>query len=138
MTNHQRSPNLQSRSGETGSVGVSVELRIWVFLRHWSFGFRHYPEGSQDVSSRKDFRDDLAMNVGETPVGATVAERQFLVIDAQQVQHRRMKVISRRGRLRGLPGPLVAFAAGHAAFDAASGHPADERAAIVVAAIAAL
>ena len=78
------------------------------------------------------------MDVGETPVGATVSERQFLVIDAQQVQHRRMKVISRRGRLRGLPRPLVAFATGHAAFDAAPGHPGDERAAIVVAAIAAL
>ena len=88
--------------------------------------------------SRKDFSDDLPMDVGETPVGATVAERQFPVIDAQQVQHRRMKVISRRGRLRGFPGPLVAFAAGRAAFDAAPSHPADERAAIVVAAIAAL
>src|SRR6266853_907818 len=137
MTNHQRSPNLQIRSGETGSVGVSFELRIWVFLRHSSFGFGHYPEGSPDSSSRKNFRYDLAMDVGETPVGAAVAERQFLVIDAQQVQHRRMKVIIRRGRFRGFPGPLVAFAAGHAAFDAATGHPADESAAIVVAAIAA-
>src|SRR5438034_6401763 len=78
------------------------------------------------------------MNVGETSVGATVAEFQFLVIDAQQVQDRGVEIISRRGRLRGLPGPLVAFAARHAAFDAASGHPADERAAVMVAAIAAL
>src|SRR6266567_3843084 len=102
MTNDQRSPNLQIRSGETGCVGVSFELRIWVFLGHSSFGFGHYPEGSPDAGSCKDFRYDLAMDVGETPVGATVAERQFLVIDAQQVQHRRVEVVSRRGRLRGL------------------------------------
>ena len=67
-----------------------------------------------DARSRKDFRDDLAMNVGETPIGATVAEGKFLVIDAQQVQHRRVKIIGCCRRLRGLPGPLVAFAAGHA------------------------
>src|SRR3989442_1362094 len=135
MTNDERGPNLEIRNGETGPVGVPFELRISVILRPSSFGFGHYPEGLPDASSCKDFSDDLAMDVGETPVGATVAERQFLVINAEQVQHRRMKIISRRGRLGGLPRPLVAFTIGRAAFGPAAGHPADKRAAVMVAAL---
>src|SRR5881392_2772007 len=44
MTNDERSPNLENRNVETGSLGVSFELRISAFLRHSSFGFRHYPK----------------------------------------------------------------------------------------------
>src|SRR5438045_2444674 len=44
MTNDERSSNREIRNGETEPVGVPFELRISVFPRHSSFGFRHYPE----------------------------------------------------------------------------------------------
>src|SRR6266404_1793740 len=94
---------------------------------------RPSPRYAMRTMSRQDVRDDLAVDVGEPPVGAVVAEGEFLVIDSQQVQHRGMKVVSCRGRLCGFPGPRIAFSAGDAAFDAAAGHPTDERAAVVVA-----
>src|SRR6266699_5790521 len=100
-------------------ISKSVTTRLNQRAMHWIFGFRNsfvirhsdfvifhwhlWPvvlRFVRDASSRKDVRNHFAMDVGETPVGATVAERQFLVIDSQQVQHRRMEVISRRGRLR--------------------------------------
>jgi len=66
------------------------------------FGFRHYPEppqgagcavhsqGPPDASSREDFRDDLPVHVGQTAVDAIVAEGQLRVIDAEQMQDRRV------------------------------------------------
>src|SRR2546429_252112 len=102
-----------------------------------SFGIRHsgfFGHSSFDIrvsagrTSGQYVVNDLAVHIGQTPVGAVVAEGQFLVIDAEQVQHRRMKVVGRGGILGGLPGPLVALAVGHAAFDAASSHPTDKRA----------
>ncbi len=61
-----------------------------------------------------------------------MAVRQPLVVDPQEMQHRRVEVV--RGRLvrRRLPGPGIALAVGRPAPDAASRHPADERSAVVV------
>src|SRR5258708_3444964 len=101
MPNDERSPSLEISNGEAWPLGVSLDFRISVFFCHSSFviriwslstaqvgGFRFTRTTRQIRVSRKDFRNDLAMDIGETPVGAAVAERQFPVIDAQQVQHR--------------------------------------------------
>ena len=39
---------------------------------------------------RQNVVDDFAMHIGQAPIGAAVAESQFLMIDPQQVQHRRV------------------------------------------------
>jgi len=45
MTNDERSPNLEIRNGETRLIGVPFDLRL--FLRHSSFGFRHFQSHRQ-------------------------------------------------------------------------------------------
>src|SRR5438128_11199862 len=144
MTNEARISKPETMRPNQRAIHWTFGFRTSFVIRHSDFVIFHWHlrpvvlRFVRDTSSREDLRDDLAMDVGETPVGATVAERQFPMIDAQQVQHRRMEIIGCCRTLGGLPGPLVAFAPGHAAFHAASGHPADEGPAIVVAAIAAL
>src|SRR5579872_3682620 len=70
--------------------------------------------------------DHLAMHVGEAAVDAVVAESQFLVIDAEQVQDRGVHVVAVGGICRGFVRPLVAFAVRGPALDAASGEPIGE------------
>ena len=74
------------------------------------------------------------MYIGQAPVDAVVAEREFLVIDPQLVQHGRVYVVAVSRILGGLVRPLVAFAVAGAAFDAAAGEPRGEREWVVVAA----
>ena len=38
--------------------------------------------------------DDVAVDVGEAVVAALKLERQFLVIDSEAVQHRRVQVVN--------------------------------------------
>src|SRR5437867_2623393 len=80
---------------------------------------------------------DFAVHVGEAAVNAVVAEGQLLVVDAQQVENRGMKVVA-ISWLRSFPRPLIALAVSHTGFDAGAGQPCDEGAAVVVTASAAL
>src|SRR3989442_13321348 len=100
MTNDERSPNLEIRNGGTGHVCGPFDIRISVFLRHSTFGFRHCPEtaraGSRAMfgaSSREYFGDDVAVHVGQTPVRAVVAEGEPLVVDAEQVQDGSVEIV---------------------------------------------
>src|SRR5438477_12626634 len=56
MPNVERNPNLQTRNDETASVGVPLDLRISVFLRHSSFGFNFAPRlAEQPLKSDQNF-----------------------------------------------------------------------------------
>ena len=76
------------------------------------------------------------MHIGQPPVDAVVAERQFLVVDAEQMQNRRVHIVAIGRIVGGFVGPFVAFAVSHAAFDAAARQPIRERERIVIAAFA--
>src|SRR4051812_46782429 len=55
-------------------------------------GTRQASKGRVSPASREDFGDDVAVDVGQAEVAALEFERQFLVVDAEQLQHRRVQV----------------------------------------------
>ncbi len=77
--------------------------------------------------SRQHRADDVPMHVGQPAVDAVVAERQSRVVDAQQVQDRRVQVVAVGLAGGGLPRPGVALAVGDAALDARSRQPRRRR-----------
>ena len=90
------------------------------------------------LCSRHDLLNHMPMHIGQAAVDAVVAERQARVIDAEQVQHRRVNVVAIRRMLGRAERPLVAGPVGDAALDAAAGEPVCERERVVIAAQAAL
>src|SRR6266542_7025980 len=105
-------------------------FRVSGLIRHSYFDFA--------TVSREYFSDDVALHVGQTPVGAVVAEGESPVIDAEEMQHGRVEIMGAGRVAGGFPRPFVALAVGQAAFHAAPGHPADKRAAVMIASLAAL
>ena len=57
---------------------------------------------------RDDLRDQRAVHVRQPHVAAVVAIRQFRVIQAEQIEHRRVEVVIRDWLLARLVAPLVA------------------------------
>src|SRR5437879_5126490 len=90
-----------------------------------------------DLLLREEIGDDVAVDVGQASVNAVVAESEFLVVDAEQVEDRGVKVVA-VGRFDGFPGPFIAFAVGRAGLNTRAGEPGDKCAAVMVAAGAAL
>ena len=78
------------------------------------------------------------MHVGEAKVAAAETVGQLLVIEAQQMEHRRVEIINLALVLDGEVTDLVRGAVGGAAFHAAAGEPQAEAERIVVASVAAL
>ena len=74
------------------------------------------------------------MHVGQPKIAASVAVGEPLVVEAQQVQHRRVQIMHARRILHGLEAELVGGAVGYAAPDAAAGHPYAEAVVVVIAA----
>src|SRR4051794_15863243 len=89
-------------------------------------------------TSGQDLPDHFSVDVGETPVDAVVPEREPAVVDAEQVEHRRMEVIAVSRVLYCAIRPLVAPAVGGAALDPAARQPGGEGGGVVVPALAAL
>src|SRR5207253_6741578 len=89
---------------------------------------------------RKQLVNDLAVHVRQPPVRPIMAERQPLMIDAEQVQQRGMDIMDLRRVLAvgGLVAPLVARAVGYAPFDAATAEPVGEAERIMIASLATL
>src|SRR5262245_39992989 len=85
-------------------------------------------------ASCKDLTYHSAVHVGEAAVDAVVAERESLVVDAEQVQDGCVQVVAVRLLFGGSPGPIVAATLRDAAAHAGSGEPGDGCAAIVIAA----
>ena len=99
---------------------------------------------------RQYILDHMPMDVGEAEAAALVLEDELRVIDAQQVQDRRLQIVDVDGaggegvfggieRLAVVVGDVVAVvvgaAVGDAGLDAAAGHPDGEAAGVVVAAV---
>src|SRR5262245_31172913 len=84
--------------------------------------------------SGQDRLDDLGGDVGEPEVAALEAIDQPMVVDAEEGEDRRMQVVDVDDVVHGGVAELVGGAMGHAALDAAAGHPDREALDVVVAA----
>ena len=80
---------------------------------------------------------DFAGDVGQAVVAAGIAECQFLMVDAHQVQKRRVQVVNMHFVFDRVPAELVGGAVHHAAADAAAGQPHREAEGVMLAAIVA-
>ena len=80
------------------------------------------------------FPDHLAVYVRQTEVAAGVAVGQPLVVEAQQVQNRRVQVVDAGRLVDGLEAEVIGGAVNRAAAHAAAGHPHAEAVRVVVAA----
>ena len=85
--------------------------------------------------SRQDLLDHLPVHVGQAEVAAGVAVRQLLVVEAQQVQDRRVQIVDVDLVLDGGEAELVGRAVDVPALDAAAGQPHREAVVVVVAAV---
>ena len=81
--------------------------------------------------------DYLAVDIGEAAVDAVVADGQPFVIDAHEMQNRRMQIMYGDGCFC-LPGPRIALTIADTGLKAGASHPGDERTAIVITPSAAL
>jgi hypothetical protein len=84
----------------------------------------------------QDFLHHAAVYVGEPEVAAEELEGQLRVVDAQQVQHRRVQVVHRDDVLHGVIAELVGRAVRDAALDPAAREPEREALDVMVAAVA--
>ena len=75
------------------------------------------------------------MHVGQTKIAAGVAVGQLLVIEAQQVQDRRVQVVDVNAALDRVPAKLVGGSVDVARFDAAASEAHREAVVIVIAAV---
>ncbi len=73
--------------------------------------------------SSQDPRNHLAVHVGQPHVAAAEAVGQSLVVDAQQMQHRRVQVVDLDLVFDGVVAVVVGGAVDGAALDAAAGQP---------------
>ena len=74
--------------------------------------------------SRENRLHHLPMHIGQPEVAPGVAVRQLRVVEAEQVQDRRVQIMHVDLLLDGLVAELVGGAINRAALDAAAGQPA--------------
>ena len=79
-------------------------------------------------------RDHLPIHIRDSPVDAVVAEGQFFVVDAHEVEDGGVDVVAEGFAFGGAPRPRVAFAVGGAGLHARTGEPRDRCSLVVVAA----
>src|SRR5687767_1568663 len=72
---------------------------------------------------RQQFCHDLAAHVGEAEVAALESERELLVIDAEAMQERGVKIVNVDRVLDNVVTEVVRLAERNAAFDTAARHP---------------
>ena len=78
----------------------------------------------------------MAVHVGQPEVAALGSDREFRVVDAEQVQHRGVEVVNAHRVLRDPVAEVVGGAVGDAPLDATAGQPDREGLHVVVAAVA--
>ena len=86
----------------------------------------------------QDARDQFAMHIGQTHVPAAESIDDFLVIEAEEVKHRRVKIVHKYFIFDGMVAVIVGRTMNVAALDAAAGQPNGKAERIVIAAVAAL
>src|SRR5262252_9469849 len=90
---------------------------------------------SPPCASGENALDDGSENVGQTEVAALEPERQFGVVDAEQVQQRRLEVVDVDRVLGDVVTEVVRLTVARPRLDAAAGDPDREATAVVVAAV---
>ena len=75
---------------------------------------------------------DFAGDVGEAIFAALKFERQLFVVDAEQMQHRRVKIIDVHRILNDVKTDVVGLAVGESSLDAAARHPDGEGVLVMV------
>ena len=88
------------------------------------------------IPSSDQALDNLAADVGQPVVAAVVEIGETLVVEADQVQDRGVQVVDVGLVRRWRSAEFVGRADGHAALDAAAGHPHRETVGVVVATVA--
>jgi len=83
----------------------------------------------------KDAFDQVAVDVRQPMVAALIAEGQAAVVDAEQMQHRRVQVVDVDAILGDVVAEVVGRAVGIAGADAAAGQPEREAARMMVATV---
>src|SRR6266540_1420463 len=90
---------------------------------------------AETTGSGEDGGRDLAGDIGETEVASAVVVGELLVVEAHQVQDRRVQVMDVHAVLDGGDAELIGGAVNVATLDAASGQPHREAGAVVIAAL---
>src|SRR5262245_54120067 len=88
------------------------------------------------MCSSQQAANDFAVDVGEAEVAAGVAVGEAFVVDAEDVQQRRVEVVDGNAIVYGAEAELVCGAVADAALEAAAGHEHREPVRIVVASVA--
>ena len=96
---------------------------------------RHQPEVVSVGDAKR--ADDLSLHVGEAEVAALEAVLQAGVVEAEQVQQRRLQVVDMNPVVDHVEAEVVAGAERDAGLDAAAGQPHGEGVGVMVAAVTA-
>src|SRR5437867_3863331 len=88
--------------------------------------------------SRKNFRDDHAVHIGEPALNAVMIEGESLMVQSQQMEEGGVKVVDRADALDRLVTELVRCAVAESTFHSRPGQPHAESMRVVVAAAGAL
>ena len=72
---------------------------------------------------RQDFTDDVTMDISQAVIAASVSVCQTGMVDAQQVENRRMKIMHMHSVLSHRRTNFIGTAPRHAAFDTSSRQP---------------
>ena len=96
---------------------------------------RSLPHEPSSAKLSKNRLHHVAGDVGQPEIAAAVAVGEPRVIEAQQVQHRRVQIVHVHRVLHGFEAEFVGGAVRHAALDAAAGQQHAEAVAVVIAAV---
>ncbi len=75
------------------------------------------------------------MDIGETEIAPGIAEREFFVVEAEQLENRCMEIVDVDFVLDGRETEFVGGAMDHAAFDAAASQPHRKTVMVVIPAV---
>ena len=84
---------------------------------------------------RQDLLHHIAVHVGEAEVAAGVAVGEAFVVEAEEVEHRRVEVVDVHDVFDGAEAEFIGGTVDVAAARAAAGEPAGEAVVVVVAAV---
>ena len=84
--------------------------------------------------SRQQFGDEFPVNVGKPEIAALKAERELLMVEAEQMKNRRVQVVNVRAVFHGIEPEFVGLADNRPGSHAAAGEPHGESVYVMIAA----
>src|SRR5262249_46091240 len=125
-------------SGGIEPTNNTAERSLWHAVLSWRRIALRDGQGVGRVVLRQDPRHDLAMNVGQAHVAATESNRQTLVMDAEEVEDRGVKIVDFDLVGDRVISIIVGGTVDGSASDSSAGEPDGEPVGIVVAAVSPL